>query len=143
MYRRNLLSSSAVIRRSTVLQSITCTTKLYQNRQYTIKDIIHRKSARHPSFKEAVIAVNINGSSLQQQQQQQQPSPSRSLHTFYTPDERSLTSANTILPEGAPPPPFHKLLAANRGEIATRINRAASELGIITAGIYSHEGMYR
>lgn len=37
-------------------------------------------------------------------------------------------------------PPFEKLLAANRGEIATRIVRAASELGIQTAGIYAHEG---
>jgi hypothetical protein len=37
-------------------------------------------------------------------------------------------------------PPFKKILAANRGEIATRINRAAAELGILTAGIYSFEG---
>ena len=37
-------------------------------------------------------------------------------------------------------PPFKKLLAANRGEIATRISRGASELGIQTCGIYSHEG---
>jgi len=36
--------------------------------------------------------------------------------------------------------PFKKLLAANRGEIATRIMRASSELGIPTAGIYAHEG---
>ena len=38
-------------------------------------------------------------------------------------------------------PPFKKLMAANRGEIATRISRGASELGIQTVGIYSHEGM--
>jgi hypothetical protein len=37
--------------------------------------------------------------------------------------------------------PFKKLMAANRGEIATRISRGASELGIPTVGIYSHEGM--
>jgi hypothetical protein len=37
-------------------------------------------------------------------------------------------------------PTFSKILAANRGEIATRIMRAASELGIASAGIYSHEG---
>ena len=42
--------------------------------------------------------------------------------------------------EGRPKPPFTKILAANRGEIATRINRAASELGIQSAGIYSYEG---
>jgi hypothetical protein len=67
----------------------------------------------------------------------------RCLHTFPTPDERLMQQQqqkSNILPEGAPPPPFHKLLAANRGEIATRINRAAAELGILTAGIYSHEG---
>lgn len=39
-----------------------------------------------------------------------------------------------------PEAPFKKLLAANRGEIATRIMRASSELGIASAGIYSHEG---
>ena len=37
-------------------------------------------------------------------------------------------------------PPFTKLMAANRGEIATRISRGAAELGIQTVGIYSHEG---
>lgn len=37
-------------------------------------------------------------------------------------------------------PPFKKILAANRGEIATRINRAGAELGVQTAGIYSYEG---
>lgn len=37
-------------------------------------------------------------------------------------------------------PPFQKLMAANRGEIATRISRGASELGIQTVGIYSNEG---
>ena len=36
--------------------------------------------------------------------------------------------------------PFTKLMAANRGEIATRISRGASELGIQTVGIYSYEG---
>ena len=34
---------------------------------------------------------------------------------------------------------MQKLLAANRGEIATRIMRAATELGLRTATIYSHE----
>jgi hypothetical protein len=63
------------------------------------------------------------------------------LHTFHTPDESmpsSLQHHNQRI-DGSPPP-FFKLMAANRGEIATRINRAASELGISTAGIYSHEG---
>ena len=39
-------------------------------------------------------------------------------------------------------PPFTKLMAANRGEIATRISRGAAELGIQTVGIYSHEGTF-
>jgi hypothetical protein len=137
MYRRNSLLSSLVIRQRQVLRSPTVTNRQYTTSICGINSVLHRKSVVHPSSKGVIIAVNINGSSSQQQQQQQQ---SRTLHTFHTPDERSLTG-NTILPEGAAPPPFHKLLAANRGEIATRINRAASELGIITAGIYSHEGV--
>ena len=32
-------------------------------------------------------------------------------------------------------------MAANRGEIATRIMRAGTELGCNTVGIYSNEGM--
>lgn len=62
-------------------------------------------------------------------------------HTFHTPDETPRFSATRM--EGMEPPPFNKLLAANRGEISTRINRAAAELGIATAGIYSHEGKQR
>ena len=37
--------------------------------------------------------------------------------------------------------PFKKILAANRGEIAIRIFRAATELGLKTVAIYSHEDL--
>jgi len=40
------------------------------------------------------------------------------------------------------PRPFKKLMAANRGEIATRILRAGTELGCSTVGIYSHEDRF-
>jgi len=39
-------------------------------------------------------------------------------------------------------PPFKKILTANRGEIATRVMRACSELGVASAGIYSHEDRF-
>jgi hypothetical protein len=71
---------------------------------------------------------------LSQQEKQQEL---RALHTFHTPDEKPPSVATPGVE-----PPFKKLLAANRGEISTRINRAAAELGICTAGIYSHEGMW-
>ena len=35
-----------------------------------------------------------------------------------------------------------KLLVANRGEIAIRIFRAASELGTRTVAVYTHEDRY-
>jgi len=38
--------------------------------------------------------------------------------------------------------PFKKILAANRGEIATRICRAGTELGINTVAIFSHEDRF-
>jgi hypothetical protein len=74
------------------------------------------------------------------------PSPSASktgiasFHTFHTPDETLPDQATGMV--NVTNAPFTKIMAANRGEIATRINRAASELGIATAGIYSHEGVY-
>ena len=45
--------------------------------------------------------------------------------------------------EAAPAPrPMHKLLAANRSEIAIRVFRTAHELGIRTVAIYSHEDRF-
>ena len=48
---------------------------------------------------------------------------------------RSLLSTSA----SAPATPFTKVMAANRGEIAVRILRAANELGCKTVGIYSFE----
>ena len=36
--------------------------------------------------------------------------------------------------------PFTKIMAANRGEIAVRINRAATELNLNTVSLYAYEG---
>ncbi|HEY2591810.1 MAG TPA: biotin carboxylase N-terminal domain-containing protein, partial [Steroidobacteraceae bacterium] len=38
--------------------------------------------------------------------------------------------------------PLRSLLIANRGEIAIRVMRAATELGIRTVGIYSQEDRF-
>ena len=54
-------------------------------------------------------------------------------------DHRHLPSNVNLMERSKP---FDKIMAANRGEIATRIFRAASELGIATVGIYSHPGTY-
>jgi pyruvate carboxylase len=38
--------------------------------------------------------------------------------------------------------PINRLLVANRGEIAIRIMRAATELGITTVAVYTYEDRY-
>src|SRR5437879_6318354 len=43
------------------------------------------------------------------------------------------------MPPAAPPRVFKKLLVANRSEIAIRVFRAATELGLRTVGIYAQE----
>lgn len=50
----------------------------------------------------------------------------------------SMTSGSVTVAE----PPFKKLMAGNRGEIATRICRGAAELGIETVAIYSQEDRF-
>ncbi len=40
------------------------------------------------------------------------------------------------------PREINKILVANRGEIATRILRAAAELGIRTVSIFTHEDRF-
>ena len=66
------------------------------------------------------------------------PSPSGPRRLKSTAQVQSFSSSNdSALFERRP---FKKIMAANRGEIATRIMRACAELGIPSVGIYSHEG---
>lgn len=69
-----------------------------------------------------------------------------STSTVSAQQKRGLATSSSSATASAPKavnvqqPPFKKLMAANRGEIATRISRGATELGIQTVGIYSYEG---
>src|SRR5205085_6669780 len=51
----------------------------------------------------------------------------------------SLYNHADFMSSGARPKQFHKLLAANRSEIAIRIFRAATELGLRTVAVYAQE----
>eukprot|EP00967_Tisochrysis_lutea_P036507 scaffold43941_cov33-Tisochrysis_lutea.AAC.1 len=50
--------------------------------------------------------------------------------------------ALAMLGKGKTPPPFKKLMAANRAEIAIRIMRAATELNMATVAIYGYEDRF-
>ena len=54
--------------------------------------------------------------------------------------ESSLAEVATSRP--LPPPPFSKIMAANRAEISVRIQRAATELNIASVAIYAKEDRY-
>src|SRR6266542_7174328 len=56
-----------------------------------------------------------------------------------TPRQPSRPLGRPIVPGGPMPVPFKRVMAANRGEIAIRIFRACTELGIQTIAIYSEE----
>jgi len=57
-----------------------------------------------------------------------------------SPRPKSLpTPAATKAPPASTAPAFKKLLAANRGEIAIRVFRAATELGLRTVAVYAQE----
>ena len=45
-------------------------------------------------------------------------------------------------PEAATMAPFTKIMAANRGEIAVRIFRAGTELGLRTVAVYAEEDRF-
>jgi len=97
------------------------------------------KQASSRILRSSVARSNLAALSVAHHPMVQQHQRAAAFHTFHTPDESAPGVAPTRT-EGMPPPPFGKLLAANRGEIACRIMRGAAELGINTAGIYSHEG---
>src|SRR5690349_9637278 len=58
--------------------------------------------------------------------------------------ERTDNPTETSHPAGVTPAgrPFRKLMAANRSEIAIRIFRAATELGLRTVAIYAQEDRF-
>ena len=54
----------------------------------------------------------------------------------------STTKPQTITANKLPPPPFKKVMAANRAEISVRIQRAATELNMGSVAIYVEEDRY-
>ncbi len=60
-------------------------------------------------------------------------------NTVPSQSKNAAPKSRTVLTKTVPVPAFKKLLVANRGEIAIRVFRAATELGIRTVAIYAQE----
>lgn len=132
------------------LHKIKMLSAQHRSRIYTVRTLMSLSTTISSSSSSMRVFMNhlpkMIGNSihiLPCQSLQQQHCVIHSFHTFHTPDETdpALRTAESHSEMGMPLPPFGKLLAANRGEIACRIMRGAAELGIKTSGIYSHEGM--
>ena len=86
--------------------------------------------------------------SRQQQQQQQQYVPASSRLYVASAEKKTETAVDTtakpqlITADKLPPPPFKKVMAANRAEISVRIQRAATELNMGSVAIYVDEDRY-
>lgn len=81
-----------------------------------------------------------------QQQRRQQPLSVASVESAEAvaaaPDGDASATPEQITSKKLPPPPFAKLLAANRAEISVRIQRAATELNMASVAIYVDEDRY-
>ena len=102
-----------------------------------------------PSSPVVQSTTSTQASRQQQQQQQQQYVPASSRlyvasaeKKTETAVEAATTKPQLITADKLPPPPFKKVMAANRAEISVRIQRAATELNMGSVAIYVDEDRY-
>ena len=92
--------------------------------------------------------TSTQASRQQQQQQQYVPASSRLYVASAEKKNEIAVGADTttkpqlITADKLPPPPFKKVMAANRAEISVRIQRAATELNMGSVAIYVDEDRY-
>eukprot|EP00629_Pelagomonadales_sp_RCC1024_P016929 CAMPEP_0119275342 /NCGR_PEP_ID=MMETSP1329-20130426/13608_1 /TAXON_ID=114041 /ORGANISM="Genus nov. species nov., Strain RCC1024" /LENGTH=1210 /DNA_ID=CAMNT_0007275719 /DNA_START=109 /DNA_END=3738 /DNA_ORIENTATION=+ len=87
----------------------------------------------------ALLALLASAAALQPAARHHRHATTKIHSTTVPPADVKIPASTVEAPPDPPQPPFAKILAANRAEIAVRIMRAGTELNMATVGVYAYE----